>query len=95
MHPRLEREELIRQAEQFCSDGADVDRPGMRPGATWTAVGDAVIALRDRGIRVSIDSFDPVEVRAAAKAGAELVLSVNASNRAAGRRLGRRGGGDS
>ena len=92
--PRLEREELIRQAQQFCSDGADVVDLGCVPGATWTAIGDAVSALRDRGIRVSIDSFDPVEVRAATKAGAELVLSVNASNRA-GPRVGRRGGGDS
>ena len=32
-------------------------------------------------MRVSIDSFDPVEASAAARAGAELVLSVNASNR--------------
>jgi phage baseplate assembly protein W len=30
---------------------------------------------------VSIDSFDPQEVRDAVKAGAELVLSVNAGNR--------------
>ncbi len=80
--PRLEREELIRQAQQFCSDGADVVDLGCTPGSTWTAIGDAVSALRDRGIRVSVDSFDPVEVSIAAKAGAELVLSVNASNRA-------------
>ena len=38
-------------------------------------------ALRDLGLRVSIDSFDPVEVSQAVAAGAELVLSVNATNR--------------
>ena len=38
--------------------------------------------LRDQGMRVSIDTFDPVEAGVAAAAGAELVLSVNASNRA-------------
>jgi hypothetical protein len=40
-----------------------------------------VAALRDRGFRVSIDSFDPAEVGPAVAAGAELVLSVNATNR--------------
>ena len=40
-------------------------------------------ALRDEGLRVSIDSFDVWEAEQAAKAGAELVLSVNRTNRAA------------
>ena len=47
--------------------------------------------LRDDGLRVSIDSMNVAEIAAAAKAGAELVLSVNATNRARGRRLGQRG----
>ena len=55
---------------------------GCDPGTTWTDAGDAVKALRDSGMRVSIDTFDPVEARIAAAAGAELVLSVNSSNRA-------------
>ena len=54
---------------------------GCIPGTTWTQAGDAVAALRDRGIRVSIDSFDPAEIELAVSAGAELVLSVNATNR--------------
>ena len=52
---------------------------GCDPGTTWTQVGDAVAALRDKGLRVSIDSFDPAEVATAVAAGAELVLSVNGS----------------
>jgi dihydropteroate synthase len=80
--PRLERDDLIHQAQQFASDGADVIDLGCDPGTTWTGSGDAVKALRDQGMRVSIDSFDPVEARMAARAGAELVLSVSATNRA-------------
>jgi dihydropteroate synthase len=80
--PRLERNELVRQAERFRSEGADVIDLGCDPDMRWTAIGDAVTALRDMGIRVSVDSFDPAEAAAAASAGAELVLSVNASNRA-------------
>jgi dihydropteroate synthase len=79
--PRLERAELIRQAEQFRAEGADVIDLGCDPGMTWTRAGETVSALLDRGMRVSIDSFDPAEVKLAAAAGAELVLSVNATNR--------------
>ncbi len=79
--PRLHREDLIRQALAFQAEGADVIDVGCDPGATWAGVGDAVRALRDRGLRVSIDSFNPREVADAVAAGAELVLSVNAENR--------------
>jgi dihydropteroate synthase len=79
--PRLERHELIGQALRFRADGADVIDLGCDPGTSWTGSGDAVKALRDEGMRVSIDSFDPVEAEVAARAGAELVLSVSASNR--------------
>jgi dihydropteroate synthase len=80
--PRLERDEILRQAERFRSEGADVIDLGCDPDGPWQSVADSVAALRDRGMRVSIDSFDPVEVAAAVSAGAELVLSVNARNRA-------------
>lgn len=78
---QLSREVLIAQADQFSREGANLIDLGCDPGTTWNEVGDAVHALRDRGLRVSIDSFDPVEVTLAVQAGAELVLSVNASNR--------------
>ncbi|HEV3022590.1 MAG TPA: dihydropteroate synthase, partial [Pirellulales bacterium] len=51
------------------------------PGCTWPGVADTVWALRDAGHRVSIDSLDPREIEPAVRAGAELVLSVNSSNR--------------
>ena len=79
--PRLPRDALIDQAEQFVRDGADVIDLGCDPGTPWNGIGDAVKSLRDRGLRVSIDSFDPAEVSLAVAAGAELVLSVNATNR--------------
>jgi dihydropteroate synthase len=79
--PRLSRDELLAQAEQFAREGADVIDLGCVPGTSWNGVGDAVRALRDRGLRASIDSFDPVEVSLAAAAGAELVLSVNTASR--------------
>ena len=44
--------------------------------------------LRGEGMRVSLDSFDAWEANIAAKAGAELVLSVNSGNRSAARDWG-------
>ncbi len=79
--PRLPRDLLIKQAEQFVRDGADVVDLGCDPGTSWIGIGDAVKSLRDRGLTVSIDSFDPAEVALAVAAGAALVLSVNATNR--------------
>jgi dihydropteroate synthase-like protein len=86
--PRLSPGELLASARALRDEGADVIDVGCDPGATWAGAGDAVKSLRDAGLRVSIDSFDPVEVEAAVKAGAELVLSVNSTNLAAARSWG-------
>jgi dihydropteroate synthase-like protein len=86
--PRLDRAEIVRQAQALHADGADVIDVGCDPGSTWSGVADAVRAMRDAGLRVSIDSFDLREVEAAVAAGAELVLSVNGSNVSATRSWG-------
>ena len=86
--PRLDRADIVRQAQALHADGADVIDIGCDPGSTWSGVGDTMRALRDAGLRVSIDSFDPREVEAAVAAGAELVLSVNSSNVSAARSWG-------
>ena len=78
--PRLSTERLLAEADRFAKEGADLIDLGCDPGSTWGGIADAVKRIRDRGIRVSVDSFDPVEVEAAVRAGAELVLSVNSSN---------------
>jgi hypothetical protein len=63
--PRLPRAEILAMARKFSADGADVIDVGCDPGATWAGVGDTVRLLRDEGLRVSIDSFNPEEVEAA------------------------------
>lgn len=78
--PTLPHDELLREARRLREEGADLIDVGCDPGGTWAGVGDAVKALRDDGLRASVDSFDRVEVEAALAAGAELVLSVNSSN---------------
>lgn len=78
--PRLPLAEILKQARQLKRDGADVIDVGCDPGGPWRDVADCVKALKDEGFRVSIDSLDPAEIGPAVRAGAELVLSVNASN---------------
>jgi dihydropteroate synthase-like protein len=80
--PRLSLSDLLERSRLAQAEGADVIDLGCDPGETWAGVGQAVRALREGGLRVSLDSFDPGEVEAAVTAGAELILSVNGSNRA-------------
>ena len=78
--PRLSLEETRRTAEYFRDCGADIIDVGCTPGAPFPALGSVVGELVSAGMRVSIDTFDPDEIRAAVRAGAELVLSVNGTN---------------
>ena len=94
MRPGSALDELIRQAEQFRSEGADVIDLGCDPGTTWTEVGEAVAALRDRGMRVSIDSFDPAEVAAGGRGRRRACPEREREQPRARARLGRRGGRD-
>jgi dihydropteroate synthase-like protein len=86
--PRLPLPELVTQAKKAHADGADIIDLGGTPGEPWREVATAVTALRAEGLRVSLDTFDPFEAEQGAKAGAELILSVNQSNRAAARSWG-------
>jgi dihydropteroate synthase-like protein len=86
--PRLTFDELMRQARAFRAAGADVIDLGCDPDITWDGVGQAVSALRAEGMRVSLDSLNVQEIATAASAGAELILSVNSTNRDAARDWG-------
>jgi dihydropteroate synthase len=78
--PRLGRDAIRQAADYLRASGADIIDVGCTPGLPFPELGAVVRDLVGRGLRVSIDSFDPVEIRAAVEAGAEMVLSVNGSN---------------
>ena len=80
--------EILARARAVADSGADVIDVGCTKGVPFAALRDVVAALRSEGHRVSVDSFDPGEIRAAVRAGAELVLSVNGSNLELARELG-------
>jgi hypothetical protein len=79
--PRLELAAILAEARRLRDDGADVIDVGCDPGDAWPRVAETVRALVAEGHRVSIDSVKPAEIEPAARAGAELVLSVDATNR--------------
>jgi len=86
--PRQSREVVRSEAERLRSSGADVIDIGCTPGLAYPELGAVVGELVGAGLRVSVDSFEPAEIRTAVAAGAELVLSVNGSNLDVARELG-------
>ncbi len=72
--------ELVRSASRYRKDGADVIDLGGPVSGEFPGVAGKVRLLRKEGFRVSVDTFDGKSLREAAKAGAELLLSVNSSN---------------
>jgi dihydropteroate synthase-like protein len=85
--PRLTRVAVRQAADYFRASGADIIDIGCTPGLAFPALGDVVRELLESGARVSVDTFDPGEIRTAVSAGAELVLSINRSNLEAARDL--------
>jgi dihydropteroate synthase len=85
--PRLAPAQFRATADYFRASGADLIDIGCTPGLPFPELGTVVRELRQAGMRVSIDSFDPQEILAAVEAGAELVLSVNRTNLEVAREL--------
>lgn len=78
--PLLSNAEILRQADHYRQNGADLIDVGCIPGESWNRAAEVVRMLIDSGHRVSIDSFEQKEVEAAVKNGAELILSCNHTN---------------
>jgi dihydropteroate synthase len=85
--PRMTRAAIRRAADEFHAAGADVIDIGCTPGLEFPDLASVVQELTGAGYRVSIDSFDPAEIRTAVTAGARLVFSINNSNLDAARDL--------
>ena len=78
--PRMPVQRCVDIATGLIADGADRIDIGCDPQQRCTRIADYVSAVRQLGVAVSIDSFDPAEVIDAVGAGADLVLSVNGTN---------------
>lgn len=80
--PLLETAEIKRLAKQYVASGANIIDVGMCAGQTRPE--DAARAIKavkaTVDVPVSIDTLNPVEIEAAVKAGANLILSADAGN---------------
>jgi dihydropteroate synthase-like protein len=79
--PRMTLSQVVAIADRYRNDGATLIDVGCEPNSFWREAPEYVKALKDNGHRVSIDSLNPKEIAPSVAAGAELVLSVNGTNR--------------
>jgi dihydropteroate synthase len=83
---RLGDDEIVAAADRYRASGADVIDLGCSPEHPVPDLGRLVRLLKERGHRVSVDTFNEEEALSGDAAGAELLLSLNAGNlRLAGR----------
>jgi len=76
----LSGEQLVEAARRYADQGADIIDLGGPVSGPFPDVGKAVSLLKREGFRVSVDTFDVPSLREAARAGVELLLSVNGAN---------------
>lgn len=74
--PYLDIDAILARALRFRAAGADVIDLGCLPDTPFAHLGDAVRALRDAGLAVSVDSLDSDELLAGGRAGADYLLSL-------------------
>ncbi len=81
--PLLSKEELIKRAQYFVESGAQMIDIGMIAGETLThRIPEMVKTLKENlnGIPVSIDTLNPIEIKAAIESGVDMVLSLDLGN---------------
>jgi dihydropteroate synthase-like protein len=75
--PRQSVEAVLALALAHARDGADVIDLGGLPDTPFPHLEDCVRALKDAGLRVSVDSLDPAELLRGGRAGADYLLSLH------------------
>lgn len=74
--PYLSVEGIVKKAQQFIIQGANVIDLGCLPGLPFPHLADATKALKQLGIKVSVDSLNPDDLLTAGHAGADYLLSL-------------------
>ncbi len=73
-------EAILKRAEDYTRKGANVIDIGCLPDTKFPHLEEAVRALKKKGCKVSVDSFDNDELLRGGKAGADYLLSLNEDN---------------
>lgn len=74
--PRLDVAGIVKKAQHFLTQGANVIDLGCLPGVPFSHLKEAIQALKALGIKVSVDSLDTDDLLLAGKAGADYLLSL-------------------
>jgi len=75
--PQLDIDGILRRAQDYRRDGADVIDLGCLPATPFPHLTDTVRALKAAGFRVSVDSLEPEDLVQGGRAGADFLLSLN------------------
>ena len=74
--PDLSVEQILKKAQRFQAQGANVIDLGCLPNRPFVHLADAIKALKTAGLKVSVDSMSSDELLLAGKAGADYLLSL-------------------
>ncbi|MGR8932661.1 MAG: DUF6513 domain-containing protein, partial [Gammaproteobacteria bacterium] len=74
--PNIGVDDVIRRAYYYKANGADVIDIGCLPGTPFPHLTDCILALKQEGFTVSIDSLEDEDLLAGGKAGADFMLSL-------------------
>jgi dihydropteroate synthase-like protein len=73
-------EAIVKRGGYYARKGANVIDLGCLPDTKFLHLEEAVVALKEKGLKVSVDSFDTDELLRGGKAGADYLLSLNEDN---------------
>jgi dihydropteroate synthase-like protein len=77
--PNVSVEEVLRRADYYRKNGADVIDIGCLPSTDFPHLEDTIGALKQQGFTVSIDSLEAADLLRGGKAGADYLLSLHES----------------
>ncbi len=74
--PTMPVEAILARAQRYIADGADVIDLGCLPDTEFPHLEEAVNALKNAGMQVSVDSLQPDDLLRGGRAGADFLLSL-------------------
>ena len=77
--PMIDIPEILKRAEKYAADGANVIDVGCLPDTPFPHLEEAVQSLHKEGYKVSVDSLEEDELLRGGKAGADYLLSLKKS----------------
>ncbi len=78
--PMLDVTAIIERARTYQADGADVIDLGCLPDTAFPHLEESVMALKEAGFSVSVDSLEDDDLLRAGRAGADYLLSLKPGN---------------